>query len=1030
MTQRDRHTPVDGGPVAVSPPVADAIPPDVWEACPGRAFAGETIDEVETTPVPNGTPALTTPLGANGKPRPNLAQALLNGPFPPLPSLRPPVLALPTSHLDPAQRDAVARALATTDICLIQGHAGSGKTRVVVEILRRAVTRGDRVLFLAMSSPALDQVLEMLGAEKPIRPIRCLGPEERAEDLLPSARNLTLGEQVRQFQENTLASARRAIAMGKVEAEARDREGPLWARLEDLAGRHQLLAVKLGDLEKQLKSACDLEAELSAPSTEYATRRTEIDHRESETLARLEDRIRAVRTEMAKAHAEHQANEAALRRLNLFAEARREFRFWSLAWWQSLAQGNIEAQNNQLTQNQMDLGTVLAGLEGEATKLLQAETFANRQFSREKAACREAEKGRERCTLEQEIARLHCERDRLDQAWQAVASQLRPASPVPVDRTPEGVKEAVTSWHQQRHKAALEQAMVERSLLEAEHSAERLPGRLAAQANLVAVPVSALITDPQFKGAGPASFDLVVVEGADQIAEVEFQALTHHADRWVLVGAADLADDSPGRTKATSRPALFHNLWRRLHTDPRHLPSGWLLREGRLVARLRRSVSGQDRFIQTEKVVDRPDVELSIVAPPGESPWVAEVSFPPSMPPCAAKEFLWRELEQVAFQTDSPAARWEEEPDRVVFRLAPIPDPDAVPVLLAPGVRERIGCWRRAAPGQLPWQSCCIEFDRAAGWDRAQAEGWLLEQVQWFDSARTAYLPLCHRAQPELAILLRDLLPSRVGIPATPEWLDSSPFVEPTNAPALTFLAIPRQSVASDERRVETQAPRRQGGTATMARVRPARGGAGLEIDLAEPRRHDLLPVELRGQLPRQGLVNYLEAQAVVRALEKLAGDAGFQKECSAWRHENRASPAVQVIALYPAQAQLLTRLIANCPALVASPTTIAVGTPWDFRHGECLVSLISLTRSHTHRAVTFGDGPDDLALVMTRAARRIFLVGDPGTLIRRCQWDGPLDHLGDEAARRERDFFVRLLGYLQGHGRYPHLFHLEGCGP
>lgn len=68
--------------------------------------------------------------------------------------------------LDPAlnepQRRAVAQALAAESIALILGPPGTGKTRTLAEVVRRAVARGERVLVTAASNTAVDNLAERL----------------------------------------------------------------------------------------------------------------------------------------------------------------------------------------------------------------------------------------------------------------------------------------------------------------------------------------------------------------------------------------------------------------------------------------------------------------------------------------------------------------------------------------------------------------------------------------------------------------------------------------------------------------------------------------------------------------------------------------------------------------------------------------------------------------------------------------------------------------------------------------------------
>jgi hypothetical protein len=208
----------------------------------------------------------------------------------------------------------------------------------------------------------------------------------------------------------------------------------------------------------------------------------------------------------------------------------------------------------------------------------------------------------------------------------------------------------------------------------------------------------------------------------------------------------------------------------------------------------------------------------------------------------------------------------------------------------------------------------------------------------------------------------------------------------------------------------------------------PQKGGAGYELNLADPRHRDRLAADLKGELPHTGFVNYPEAQAVVTYLEKLSADlVALDGKISSPGTERLG---VGIIALYAAQAELISRLIGRMNVHDRSRLAIEVGLPSRFREREWPVVLVSLTRSHLHRAVTFGDGPDWPALALTRARFRLVILGDPGSLARRGQWEGALDHLDETVAARERDWVQQLLLYLKGQGRYPVAFQLhEGAG-
>lgn len=93
---------------------------------------------------------------------------------------------LKVSFLDPRlnewQREAVRSALAADDAALVHGPPGTGKTTVLVEIVRQAVAKGQKVLVTAPSNIAVDNLLESLLAHG-LRAVRIGHPARTLEAL-------------------------------------------------------------------------------------------------------------------------------------------------------------------------------------------------------------------------------------------------------------------------------------------------------------------------------------------------------------------------------------------------------------------------------------------------------------------------------------------------------------------------------------------------------------------------------------------------------------------------------------------------------------------------------------------------------------------------------------------------------------------------------------------------------------------------------------------------------------------------------
>src|SRR5207237_1884234 len=105
--------------------------------------------------------------------------------------------------LNESQREAVRFALSASDAAAVHGPPGTGKTTTLVELIRQAVRRGDKVLVCAPSNLAVDNLLERLLAhgERAVR----LGHPAR---VLPALREHTLDLMVEEHPDNRQARKR------------------------------------------------------------------------------------------------------------------------------------------------------------------------------------------------------------------------------------------------------------------------------------------------------------------------------------------------------------------------------------------------------------------------------------------------------------------------------------------------------------------------------------------------------------------------------------------------------------------------------------------------------------------------------------------------------------------------------------------------------------------------------------------------------------------------------------------------------
>jgi len=958
-----------------------------------------------------------------------LLARLLSGQVDSLESFIPGDIDFRDVELDSIQREAVAKALHTPDICLVQGQPGTGKSRIAAEIILQAALRGQRVLLLAPSAAAIDRVLSLIAPSDSVFALRCLDSTESLDSLAAHARALTLPVRLQALHAQAVQRANEEGAAAD-ERSARLRQNePVWETLAGIAAQQARLQDEVESIEagrRQIQET--VERSTTSPSQESADEFmaafATCERDRQQALSQMDQKLAELNGQLEDCRKQQEQVHSAMSAVQPVVAAKNSGRWWSVSWWRATFRHNLANDWLELLSKAERTEAELVELQGRIHLLQKQCENAQQQWHEEKLLLISAEVQCRSAAFDRRLNELHEQWEGLRKAWQVEEGRLHHEGPRPAQITETAVRAAQEEWRRELATAEERQDWARQWALCLNQNKTTFAACLPAYANVVAATTSALGKDAIFgdlvaKNAPETqTFDLLVLDEADQVTESEFLNVARRARRWVLIGEPAWQHDlsQPGDSISGVRslhqlstlkaPYAFERLWRHLHCDPRLLPHAWTRENGRLCCRLRPISSEERTRLESEQVADFPEVELRILRQAASQSTLAEIIFPPTMAIEDAKQYIYRELQELTVRPTYHSLRWVEKADRLVLRLSGGECAHDISVGLDHGILERMGNWSEIAEAcgssNTPWQTCCLEFDLAAGWHRRRAEEWIQQHSGLRDLGRTVRLDVLHRMNSNLAVFLSGCL-------SEPQ---EETYVEPRadsfsqaigSHSVVQFVSVPSLNVNENDRGRNGNHSKRQGPVAPNTALWPRKGGAGLELDLNDPRNRERLPIDVRFRLPNYGFVNYLEAQALVRKLAAMASELAA----------GPTRPRVAVLALYVAQAELIRHLIQETVPS-AREFDLEIGVPASFRQREADVILLSLTRSHTHRPVAYGESPRILMLALTRARSRLIILGDPGTLMRRSQWEGPLEHLNEEAARQERSLIARLVQQLQ----------------
>ena len=650
-----------------------------------------------------------------------------------------PALFEPIPCGDPSLGDrrvhALSRMLATPDFCLVRRRVGPDHVPLLAEAILQIVKRGERVLFLSSSQQAAEAALEKLLGKTEILPLLFAErePSELLRGITPDLQAEALRQQaLRQARESRDRAARRGERRAAIESIYDEIANEL-ARRDELDRRSEEARRRSAVIESEVEAESNglPGSGRTLPSGPFSLELVELIKIRNHAVEAVAAEERVLKGRLAEQLLELESAQKSVATLEPMVAAKEHGRWWSLAYWRARSMTELESTHAALTEKIARLTAEKSDAEAKLAGLAARIADADDALSRQKSELAIAEVGRRQREWAHRLSELEAARIEWVATWQRRVMTLEKEEHRPVEPTSAAVAEARDRWLAAWAEDEKDDGFAHRWAAFLEEAADQMSARLPRLANVVAGTLSAAKNDVRFRNTLAAeSFDWLIIDEAEKFEEADLLPLARRSPRLVLFGQPAAQDTL---MSCPSGLVPFHKLWHHLHGEGGSRYA-WT-REGDRPCCTLRPLSLQERaHLECENLADFPEIELRVLVLPKTRPCLAQVVFPSSMGLTAAKQFIYRELQEVAVERQDPRTRWEDREDALVLHLGLFPVCPGAAVELDRGVQEILFDETDPSP------TCRIEFAKSEGWTLTQANDWVRRYLDLRDVGRTCDL--------------------------------------------------------------------------------------------------------------------------------------------------------------------------------------------------------------------------------------------------------------------------------------------------